>query len=238
MAPKPTLPTGMPRSRSSSLTDLVEQAQMLHALGLGDEQRRQAGPHRRLDVGNGQPHRPVDAHGDVGAAARHLLHRLGQHGARLGLLRRLHAVLEIDQHAVRAALVRLVDELGHIARHVEDRAPDGRRRARSLLLPFEMTPAWQSLSYSASPSSGFSSASLCSPIFGAAASQRAGRAGHARHHRMRRQLAHLLVGNLDQRLALQHVVVLHDLGDVVDRADGDAGLVEDTSGSRRDRARR
>ena len=34
--------------------------------------------------------------------------------------------------------------------------------------PLEMTPDWQSLSYSAAPSSGFSSASLCSPIFGAA----------------------------------------------------------------------
>ena len=105
---------------------LVEQAQMLHALGLGDEQRREARPHRGLDVGDRKPQRPIDAHGDVGAAPRHLLHRLGQHGARLGLLRRLHAVLEVDQHAVGAALVRLVDELGHIARHVEDRAPDGR----------------------------------------------------------------------------------------------------------------
>jgi hypothetical protein len=34
---------------------------------------------------------------------------------------------------------------------------------------------------------------------------------------MRRQLAHLLVGDLDQRLAFEHVVVGHDLGDVVDR---------------------
>ena len=90
-----------------------------------------------------------------------------------------------------------------------------------------MTPDWQSLSYSAAPSSGFNSASLCSPIFGAARAQRAGRAGQARHDGMRRQLAHLLVRHLDQRFALQHVVVLHDLGDVVDRADGDAGLVEE-----------
>ena len=177
--------------------------------------------------GMAKPHRPVDAHGDVGAAPHHLLHRLRQHGARRGLLGHGHAVLEIDQDAVRAALVRLVDELGHIARHVEDRAPDRRSRAVHFFFPLEMTPDWQSLSYSASPSSGFNSASLCSPIFGAARAQRAGRAGHARHHGMRRQLAHLLVRHLDQRFALQHVVVLHDLGDVVDRADGDTGLVEE-----------
>ena len=90
-----------------------------------------------------------------------------------------------------------------------------------------MAPDWQSLSYSASPSSGFRSASLCSPILGAAVLERARRAGQPRHHRMRRQLAHLVVGDFDQRLALEHVVVLHDLGDVVDRADGDAGLVEE-----------
>ena len=43
---------------------------------------------------------------------------------------------------------------------------------------------------------------------------------------MGRQLSHLVVGNLDQRFALQHVVVLHDLRDVVDRPDGNAGFVE------------
>src|SRR6185436_14656849 len=87
-----------------------------------------------------------------------------QHGAGLGFLGWLYAVLEIDQHAVGAALVRLVDELRHIARHVEDRAPDGRGGTHHLI-----TPACFSLSYSVSPSSGFSSASLCSPIRGAGA---------------------------------------------------------------------
>src|SRR5216683_1848051 len=107
---------------------------MLHALGLGDEQRRQAGPHRRLDVGDGEPERPVDADRDIGAAP----------------------------------LMRLVDELGHVARHVEDRAPDGRDGSVHFFFPLEIAPALQSLSYSTSPSSGFSSASLCSPILGAA----------------------------------------------------------------------
>ena len=122
--------------------DFVEQLQVLHALGLGDEQRRDAGLHRGLEIGDRHAQRPVDAHRHVGAAARHFLDRVRQHGARVGLLRRLHAVLEIDQHAIGAALVRLVDELRHIAWHVEDRAPDGigGTRYRHFFLPFEITP--------------------------------------------------------------------------------------------------
>src|ERR1700730_650058 len=146
---------------------------MLHAFGLGDEQRRKTRPYRRLEIGDGESQRPVDADRHVGAALRHLLHGLGQHFARLGLLGQGHAVLEIDQHAVGAALMRLVDEFGYVARDIEDRAPDGWGRSGGggsvhFFFPLEIAPALQSLSYSASPNSGFNNASLCSPILGAA----------------------------------------------------------------------
>jgi len=63
---------------------------------------------------------------------------------------------------------------------------------------------------------------------GGRALQGTGRARHARHDGMGRDLAHVGIVDLDQRFALQHIVVLDDLRDVVDRADGNAGLVEVT----------
>src|SRR5687767_1402080 len=57
---------------------------------------------------------------------------------------------------------------------------------------------------------------------------RAGRAGEARHHVVHRKRAHLGVRIVGQQLALDDVRVLEDLRNVVDRADGDLGLFEES----------
>ena len=68
--------------------DLGEEPDVLGAFDLGQRQRLDAGPDRRLDVAHRHAQRPVDAHDDVGAAARHDLGRLRHQGARPLLLAR------------------------------------------------------------------------------------------------------------------------------------------------------
>ena len=80
-------PTGMPRSRSSSLTASSSRRRCCTPSVLVTNSADRPGRTAASMSGDGQPQRPVDAHGDVGAAAHHLRHRLGQHGARRRLLR-------------------------------------------------------------------------------------------------------------------------------------------------------
>src|SRR5216684_4699945 len=54
----------------------------------------------------------------------------------------------------------------------------------------------------------------------------AGRAGEPRHDVVHGKLAHVRVGIIGDQLALDHVRVLENLRDVVDRPDGHLGLFE------------
>ena len=56
MAPKPTLPTGMPRSRSISLTASSSRRRCCTPSVLVMNSADEARPHGRLDVGDGEPH--------------------------------------------------------------------------------------------------------------------------------------------------------------------------------------
>src|SRR5262249_50861100 len=88
---------------------------------------------------------------------------------------RRHAVLEVEQDAVGAALVRLGDVLLHVDGDVEQRAPHGQSGLHSsspleTVPPSLTTPAASSFAYAwASTPASASSVRLCSPSLGAGA---------------------------------------------------------------------
>src|SRR5437867_3321373 len=95
--------------------------------------------------------------------------------ARVVLLVHWHAVLQIEQDAVRAAGVRLVDVLLDVHRHIKQRAPQRKSGFHScsplgVPPPSHTIPAATSFAYAvlSTPISA-SSARLCSPSFGAGA---------------------------------------------------------------------
>ena len=98
---------------------------MLGALGLGQRERQHARADHRFEVAHGHPQRPVDAHHDIGAAARHRLHRLRHQRPRPVLLRGRDRILEIEDDRVGAAPRRAVDKAALGDRHKQQRAPDG-----------------------------------------------------------------------------------------------------------------
>ena len=68
---------------------------------------------------------------------------------------------------------------------------------------------------------------MCSPRPGAGVRIEPGVPSEPRHHVVHRESAHLGIGIVGEELALDHVRILEDLRDVVDRPDRDLGLLEE-----------
>ena len=217
-------PGRSPRFASRPEMQLVDALHVLGALRLGDRDAVDVRADRGFEVLHRDFVGTVDAHHDVGAAAPHALRRRRHQLARRVLLRGRHAVLEIELDAVGAARVRLVDVLLDVDRDVQQRAPDGKIRFHSADDAFFFQ---QFFVFRTFKPRDFNNSRLCWPSFGAGVRIEPGVPEQARHHVVHREGAHLGVGIVGEQLALDDVRILEDLRDVVDRADGDLGLLEE-----------
>src|SRR5260370_5960603 len=117
---------------------------------------------------------PVDAHRHVGSPAPHPGRGPGDELARVVLLVSGDAVLQVEQDAVGAAGVRLVDVLLDVHRHIQERSPHRKSGFHSCsplgaAPPSHTMPAATSFAYAvlSTPISA-SQSRFCSPSFGAA----------------------------------------------------------------------
>jgi hypothetical protein len=125
---------------------LVEQADVVRASGLGDHETIDTWDDGGTDVVHRERERGVDPHQHVRAALAHLWGAGGEGGAGGGLLVGGDGILEVEQDTVGAAGMRLLDEAGHVGGNVELRAPD-----RGGTVHGSFTAPWPSSAMSPAP---------------------------------------------------------------------------------------
>ena len=145
-----------------------------------------------------------------------------------------HAVLEVEDDGIGAAPVRAVDELSHVRRHVQQRAPHRqlacRRRRRCHQITFRSRSSGESSSLK--PSAPRIS-SVCSPSSGAGVRSTPGVAESRGTIACIGIAAHLVVRHVDDDLARLHMRIGDELVDVVDRRGGHLRLLEQPRAHRR-----
>src|SRR5215211_394063 len=119
---------------------LGEREHVLRGVDLRQDERADILVHRGLDVTDRETPRPVDPHEHVDIALDDLGGRLADEPAGAIFLRRRDGVLELEDHGIGAALVRLRDELFRDDRDVEQRAP-ARRHTTPSASSFASPPA-------------------------------------------------------------------------------------------------
>ena len=195
--------------------DFADEPDVIRAVHLGDGERCHARIDRGFEVEHRLPPRPVDAHDHVGAAARNVLGGRDQVAPRRRPLGDRHAVFQIDDDRVGAAPVRAVDEARHVRRHVERRTPD--RQLAIAHMTFLLRRSSMASALKTEAAEDFV------VVFAERRRRRADlarRARQARHHRVHRDAAHLVVRQFGHDLARPHMRVGDELVDLVDRRGG------------------